>query len=489
MGRPSRDMRYRATGFAAVVGMLIFSTSMAEASKPWLTDLNEGKRLASEQGKDLLINFTGTEWCGPCMEFESYVLDKPGFAPAGEHFILVELEFPAAEEDLPQEVREAYIAWKNRYGIHAFPTVILADAAGLPYAITGHLGLGPEEYVRHLSALRKIRGRRDAAFAKAAESQGLEKARYLDEALSALREGFAEPNASRQGDPLVRFYQPRIEEILVLAAAEDIAILRDKYQDVLKADEEQHRIAMIYDQLDVIQKEEGIDAAIRFIDRELERTRSTELRNRLRKSRLIFLEWADRNQEALAFAKELAQDDSYSPEEKRRIRERIAFNLKNLGQIDEAVAIYDGLIAAVAGDRKATWGYYHDKAEYLTIFGRFREALESCEAARQYVEPGTSDWRDNEFFRAKLMARLGRPADAAAVLDAAVKFEGLHPLDRAGMLAEAALILSKVGHRGEALERARRAEEILEGAEPEQAEMSIAEFIRKKIEDARRETP
>ena len=172
---------------AALVGLLLLCVGRAEAGAKWLTRLDEAKHVAVRDGKDLFILFTGTAWCQACTEFEDNVLSRPEFVGSAEPFVLVKLEFPQSDEDLPAGQRKDFIGWRERYGIRAFPTVLLADATGRPYAETGHIGLGAAEYRQHLRKLREVRDRRDAALSKAKEARGVEKAHHLDAALSGWR--------------------------------------------------------------------------------------------------------------------------------------------------------------------------------------------------------------------------------------------------------------------------------------------------------------
>jgi len=469
---------------ATLVGLLILHVVKAEAGGNWLTRLDEAKRLAATSGKDLFILFTGTEWCAACTDFERAVLSQSEFVRRAEPFILVKLEFPSSDEGLPPERQKDYIAWRERYGIRVFPTVLLTDVSGRPYAVTGHIGLAAGDYIRHLGTLRQAHDHRDAALSKAMNAQGIEKARHLDVALSAVREAFDKSYTELQGDMLVRFYHLEIDQILALDPTNAVA-LRDKYRDLLDADTEWDRVAEIYARFATAMKEEGANAALKLVDRELKRARSDELRKRSRRTRLFYLEWGDRNEEALACATDLAKDDSNSPEEKRRIETRVAFNLKRLGRINEALAIYDRLIVEVSGNRKAEWSYLRDKAHMLADAGRLVEALEAWETSRRFVEPGTESWLDTEIFRSRLLGRLGRLTEAIAGFDSALNLKSLTPLDRAILLVEKVLVLSKAGRHKEALAIADRAEKVLEAIESERADESATTNLRKALTTAR----
>ncbi len=466
---------------AALIGLLLLQPGGPEAGDRWLTHLDEAERLAAKGGKDLFILFTGTAWCGPCVQFERTVLSRLEFARGTEPFILVKLEYPKSDDDLPPGQRQDFLAWRDRYGIRSFPTVFLADASGRPYAVTGHLGLGAEEYVRHLGRLRGARERRDAALSRAATSRGGEKVRHLDAALSAIEDA---GDAERQGDMLVRFYRREIDQMIDLDPA-NAAGLREKYRGLLGAEAERDRVTEIHARFAAAMKEGGAQAAIKLIDEELGRAKSDELRKRLQLTRLVYLEWGDRYGEALAYATELSKDDSYSPEERRKIRSRVAFSLKKLGRIDEAVAVYDRLIAEVIEDHAAAWGFLRDKAQLLTVANRPSQALETWEASRRFVEAGTDSWLDTEVFRARLLARLGRHPEAIAVLDSASRVKSLTTLVRANILAEKAMVLCKAGRREEALAGAEEAEAFLAPIETNRDNEAVMKFIRYKLRIAR----
>jgi tetratricopeptide (TPR) repeat protein len=479
-------MMFRATPrCAALIGLLLLQAGRAEAGDKWLAQLDEAEHLAVKDGKDLFILFTGTAWCQPCTQFESNVLSRPEFARSAEPFVLVKLEFPQSDEDLAPGQRKDFISWRERYGIRVFPTVLLADATGRPYAVTGHIGRGAGEYAQHLGKLREARDRRDTALLKATKARGVEKAHSLDAALSALGGAIDQSFTDKQGDMLVRFYRPEIDQILDLDPA-NAAGLREKYRGLLSAEAERGRVAGMQDRFAAAVKQRGAEAALKLVDQELGRAKSAELRKRLQMTRLFYLEWGNQYQEALAFATQLTRDDSYSPEERRRIRTRVAFSLKQLGRIDEMAAVYDGLIAEVIEDHDhaTAWRFLRDKAQYLTGADRQAEALEAWEASRRYVEEGTDNWLDTEVFRARLLARLGKHSEAIAVFDSALNVKSLTTLYRANLLAEKAMVLSKAGRREEALVCAKQSEEFLRTIESK-GDNESTKFIRYKLRVAR----
>lgn len=171
---------------AAVPALVLAFSPAARANEGWGTDFEAAKATAAKESKDLLMDFTGSDWCGWCIRLNKEVFSQDAFKQdAPKHFVLLELDFPQQKE-LPKEEKEQNEKLQETYSIEGFPTILLADAKGRPYAKTGYMEGGPEKYNEHLAELRKIRETRDAAFKKAEAAEGLEKAKAINEGLQAL---------------------------------------------------------------------------------------------------------------------------------------------------------------------------------------------------------------------------------------------------------------------------------------------------------------
>lgn len=470
---------------AALVGLLLCSAGRAEGEGGWLTRLDEAGRIAAKENKELFIVFTGTAWCHPCVQFEKDVLSRQEFLRRVGPFVLVKLEYPKSDDDLPADVRNDFLAWRDRYDVHAFPTVFLADPAGRPYAVSGHVGLGAEAYARHVDRLRQNRAARDAALAKAGRAQGVEKARHLDAALAALG-GAVDKIGEVPRDMLVNFYRPEIDQIIALDPGNG-AGLRDAYRRLLGDRAEWERVAALDARFGTAFKAGGAGAALELIDAELARGPSVARRKRLQGQRRVYLEWGGRFEEALAYATETVEDDAYSPEERTQIRGRIAYNLGRLGRVDEAAAVYDRLVAGSGADHVAAWGFLRDKAGLLTNANRLTEALAAWDDSRRFAKEGEERWYETEVLRCRLLGRLGRVAEAVGAFDAVLNVASLSALDRANALAEKAMVLGKAGRRDEALSCAGRSEEVLQRAASAGGNESTTAFIRYKLRVARGE--
>ena len=82
--------------FKTIAALLLASASLASATvKGWTTDFEAAKAQAKEEGKALLVDFTGSDWCPPCKALHKDVLSKKSFIDsAKKDFVLVELDFP-----------------------------------------------------------------------------------------------------------------------------------------------------------------------------------------------------------------------------------------------------------------------------------------------------------------------------------------------------------------------------------------------------------
>ncbi|MFU8779875.1 MAG: thioredoxin family protein [Kiritimatiellia bacterium] len=125
----------------------------AEEKSLWLTDFEAAKSAAAERGVPILVDFTGSDWCGWCIRLKAEVFSQAAFsAYARENLVLLELDFPMRTQ-LPEALREQNEGLRERFRIRGFPTILLLDAKGEELARTGYRRGGPEAYVEHLKEL------------------------------------------------------------------------------------------------------------------------------------------------------------------------------------------------------------------------------------------------------------------------------------------------------------------------------------------------
>jgi thiol-disulfide isomerase/thioredoxin len=183
------------------------ATVPVRAGESWFLEFEEGRAAAKAQGKDLLIDFGGSDWCGPCKWLKERVLSKAEFIErASGQFVLVDIDLLlSGRVPFPADRKQRYEKLQDRYGISSVPTVVLASADGRPYARTTYRDAfqTPETYWNYLAPLRERGGRLRAALDRAEALKGQARAAELATGLSEVDPRFID-----------RFYADRVAELL-----------------------------------------------------------------------------------------------------------------------------------------------------------------------------------------------------------------------------------------------------------------------------------
>jgi protein disulfide-isomerase len=136
-----------------ILTLLLLASVTARAELTWLTDLDEAKKVAMKENKKLLVDFTGSDWCGYCIKLHKEVFDTPEFEKFAKDYVLVELDFPKRKEQPAAEKAKNQAAQK-KFGVNGFPTVIIMNTSGkvLNRAEGYSPDSGPSAYLPQLGA-------------------------------------------------------------------------------------------------------------------------------------------------------------------------------------------------------------------------------------------------------------------------------------------------------------------------------------------------
>ena len=134
---------------AVLVATVFWQANATEAT--WLTDLPQAQTQAKSEKKIVLMDFTGSDWCGWCSKFKKEVLDTPEFrAFAAKSVVLVEVDFPNKKEQ-SADLKTANAALKTKYDIHGFPTLVVLDQNGKEIGRqVGYAKGGPAAFIAKL---------------------------------------------------------------------------------------------------------------------------------------------------------------------------------------------------------------------------------------------------------------------------------------------------------------------------------------------------
>ncbi len=118
------DMKKITTFITLLLSMATFAVAAGEG---WETSIDQALELAKKEKKPLLVEFTGSDWCPPCIMMRKKVFTKKEFiSKASEKYILVEIDIPNKDPEL----KKNNIKILEKYGVQGVPTVILLDPAG-----------------------------------------------------------------------------------------------------------------------------------------------------------------------------------------------------------------------------------------------------------------------------------------------------------------------------------------------------------------------
>jgi thioredoxin-related protein len=139
--------------FGMVVSLLLASPAFAELS--WTTDLPKAMEKAKSENKLVMMDFTGSDWCGWCIKLNKEVFSTPEFAEyAKKNLVPVEVDFPRKKE-LSAEQKKANLELQNKYKIEGYPTIIVLNSEGKKVGELGYMAGGPKAFIAKLDELKK----------------------------------------------------------------------------------------------------------------------------------------------------------------------------------------------------------------------------------------------------------------------------------------------------------------------------------------------
>ncbi|MDB6027682.1 MAG: thioredoxin [Verrucomicrobiales bacterium] len=143
----------------ALLIFTIIAFSLRTSAAPWLTDLPTAMKIAREERKTVLLDFTGSDWCPACKMMKVEVFDKPEFHRfADANLVLVEVDFPKAKTlSLAQHEANNYLM--KRFGVEIFPTIILLDEDDKYRGKTGYVAGGPKAFIAELEQIPNVKRR------------------------------------------------------------------------------------------------------------------------------------------------------------------------------------------------------------------------------------------------------------------------------------------------------------------------------------------
>lgn len=138
---------------AALALSIAFTCSTYSAEATWLTDYPAAVKQAVAEKKPLLLDFTGSDWCGWCIKLDKEVFSQKTFVDyAAKNLVLVKLDFPSNKPQSEGEKKQNE-ALAKKYDIQGFPTIVVLDSNEKKLGQLGYQRGGPEKWIQSLEKI------------------------------------------------------------------------------------------------------------------------------------------------------------------------------------------------------------------------------------------------------------------------------------------------------------------------------------------------
>lgn len=136
----------------ALISLLLFS--WFTYAQDWQYNFEESKQLAAQENKNIIMIFSGSDWCAPCIRLEKNIWQSEEFkAEAEKKWVLLKLNFPRKKSNQLSEEQTQHnrnLAEKyNRDG--SFPLVIVMQPDGKVLGKFGFKNVSAEDYIKMLN--------------------------------------------------------------------------------------------------------------------------------------------------------------------------------------------------------------------------------------------------------------------------------------------------------------------------------------------------
>jgi thioredoxin-related protein len=134
--------------------LLLLTTGLGLSFAPWQPDFGSAQKLAADNHKNILLNFSGSDWCGPCIRLHKEVFESNDFKElADQSLVLYKADFPRNKKNqLAKEVQQSNEALADKYNpLGKFPyTVILSPDGKIIKAWEGYPNNNSTQFIDQL---------------------------------------------------------------------------------------------------------------------------------------------------------------------------------------------------------------------------------------------------------------------------------------------------------------------------------------------------
>ena len=140
-----------------VVFLIVYCSCTASLfAQEWRSDWNAAQLEAKQVNKKIILVFSGSDWCIPCIKLEKEIWKSPAFIQyAQKHYVLFRADFPKRKKNkLPETIQQLNDRLASQYNPKGyFPLVVVLDAQGKVKGQLGYEKVTPEAYIALIEQL------------------------------------------------------------------------------------------------------------------------------------------------------------------------------------------------------------------------------------------------------------------------------------------------------------------------------------------------
>lgn len=141
-----------------LLAILVFIASVPLVGQDWKPSFSEAVATAKDENKPLILVFTGSDWCAPCIKLDKKIWMSAAFKDyAAKNYILYKADFPRKKSN---KLEAALVAENQKlaekYNPNGFfPLVVVLDSDQNVLGVTGYKNITPSAYIELLNSFLK----------------------------------------------------------------------------------------------------------------------------------------------------------------------------------------------------------------------------------------------------------------------------------------------------------------------------------------------
>lgn len=140
--------------YIQIIVLFIFGLATAQN---WQTDFEKAKAQAQKENKNIILVFSGSDWCAPCIKLDRAIWQSEEFKKESQNWVIYKADFPKKKDNqLSPELTAANKKLAEKYNAAGnFPLVVVLDKNGKVLGMKGYEKKPAADYLKALQAFVK----------------------------------------------------------------------------------------------------------------------------------------------------------------------------------------------------------------------------------------------------------------------------------------------------------------------------------------------